>query len=427
MANKVIISILVFLAILSGGLGYHSYTLSQQIYSLNQRLMSFQIEQTAQIGALSGELTTLKEETLASTGSLKAKMDETLTEIDALEGKIDETITKIDILEGEVDGTITKIDILEDDLRSLASNFSQSVFDASKVYQRVSQATVRISDGSGIIGSGFILDTEAHVVTAHHAVNNLPNIYVILPDGRVFQANNIDSSVQSDIAVLTLDDELTIEPPALADSAKVKIGEPVAVIGNPFNLTETLTTGIVSQTNRFVEIRYDSQTRWVANLIQVDAAANPGNSGCPMFNSDGEVIGMIIARVDPDKGDGIYYAVSSNKLRRVTASLIDHGSFDYPWIGVSVTNLTPQEVQIRGLETANGALVTAVLSNSPALSAGIRPNDIITAIDGAAINSVSELTSYLGEHKSPGDAASIELIRGTSEITLSLKVAKQPS
>jgi len=427
MANKVIIGILVFLVILSGGLGYHSYTLSQQIYSLSQRLQSFQIEQTAQIGTLSGELTTLREETLASTGSLKVKIDETLTEIDTLEDGLGGAMAKIDTLEEGLGGTMAKIDTLEDDLRGVATNLSQSVFDASKVYQRASQVTVRISDGSGIIGSGFILDAEAHVVTAYHVVNNLPNIYAVLPDGRVFQANNIGSSLQSDIAVLTLDDELTIKPPDLADSAKVEIGEPVAVIGNPFSLTETLTTGIVSQTNRFVEIRYDSQTRWVANLIQVDAAANPGNSGCPMFNSDGEVIGMIIARVDPDKGDGIYYAVSSNKLKRVTASLIDHGSFDYPWIGISVTNLTPQETQTRGLETANGALVTTVLANSPALSAGIRDDDIITAIDGAAIKSVAELTSYLGEHKSPGDTASIKLIRGTSELLLSLKVANQPS
>ncbi len=314
---------------------------------------------------------------------------------------------------------------MEDEISNVTAAFSPSVINASEVYQEVRQAIVRISNGERTIGSGFILDAQAHVVTAHHVTENLPNIYVILSDGRISSATIAGSCQHSDIAVLTLEDELTVDPLALADSATVKIGEPVVTIGNPFDLTETLTSGIVSQINRFVEIETDSETRWVANLIQFDAAANFGNSGGPLLNSEGKVIGMVIARVNPDEGDGIYYAASSNKIRRVAASLIDQGSFDYPWLGVSITNLTPQTAEDRELETTNGVLVKKVFADSPAKTAGIKVDDIIVAIDGMAVRDVADLTSYLGEHKSPDEEATLELIRDTTKMELSVEIGKR--
>jgi len=181
----------------------------------------------------------------------------------------------------------------------VAAQFPQSLINANEVYQRVRQAIVRVSDGERTVGSGFIID--AHVVTAHHVTENLSTIYIILPDGSISPATITGSCQYSDIAVLTLEDELVIESLVLADSASVKIGEPVVTIGNPFDLTETLTSGIVSQTNRFVDIEFDQQGRWMANLIQFDAAVNSGNSGSPLLNSEGEVIGMVIARVNPTR------------------------------------------------------------------------------------------------------------------------------
>jgi len=425
MANKVIIGILVFLVVLCSGLGYYSYTLSQQINSLGGQLSVFQIEQAARIDAISGELTTFRGETLTRISSLIKGLDGNLTRIGTLENEIDQTLASIGTLEDRTVETTAKIDALEGAIRG-AAEVSHIVIDANKVYQRVSQATVRISNGERTIGSGFILDSEAHVVTAHHVVENLTQIYVVLPDGRISKATNAGSCLYSDIAVLTLEDKLAIEPLTLADSASVRLGEPVATIGNPFDLTETLTTGIVSQTNRFAEIDYDLQTRWVANLIQFDAAVNFGNSGCPLLNSEGEVIGMVIARIEPNEGDGIYYAVSSNKVKRVTASLIAQGSFDYPWLGVGIANLTPQMVQTRALETTNGVLVGEILAESPASAAGIEVDDIIMAFDGIPIRNVADLTSYLGEHKSPGEAATITLIRDTVQLELSLEVGQQP-
>ncbi|TET68122.1 MAG: PDZ domain-containing protein [Dehalococcoidia bacterium] len=424
MVNRVIIGILVFLVILYGGLGYYAYTLNQQFNSLSEQLTAFQAEQANRIDAVSDELNALSVETLTRVSYLGGKIDENLTQIATLKGELDGSLTKIGTLEDRLGGTLAKIDILEGEIRDIPE-LPQTVLDASEVYQRVSQATVRISNGERTIGSGFIFDNEAHVLTASHVVENLSQIYVVLPDGRISTATSTGSCLFSDVAVLTLEDELIVEPIMLADSASVRIGEPVAAIGNPLNLTETLTTGIVSQTNRYAEIDYDSQTRWVTNLIQFDAAVNAGNSGCPLVNAEGEVIGVVIARIEPDEGDGIYYAVSSNKVKRVAASLIAQGSFDYPWLGVVITDLTPQIVQTKALETANGVLVTEIAANSPAEAAGIEAEDIIVAIDGVTIRDVATLTSYLGEHKSPGEIATITLIRDTTELELSLEIGKR--
>ncbi|MBA7676328.1 putative serine protease HtrA [subsurface metagenome] len=291
-----------------------------------------------------------------------------------------------------------------------------------KVYQKVNQAVVRISNGQGTVGSGFIYSSEGHVLTAHHVIDKLDEIYVIIPDGKVFPADVVGSCAFSDVAVLKIDDISGIEPPTMADSSKIKVGDPVAAIGNPFDLAESLNAGIISQMNRFADIEYDGQTRWVANLIQFDAAVNFGNSGGPLFDSDGGVIGLVIARVGPEEGDGIYYAVSSNKVRRVADSIIAQGYFDYPWLGIGISDLTPQQVQDIGLESINGVLVTQIVPDSPAKVAGVQVDDIIIAIDSTEARNVAEFTSYLGEYKSPGESTTLTVIRDTITIDMSLEI-----
>ena len=426
MTNKVVIGILIFLVVLSGGLGYHAYTLNQQINFLSEQVVVLQTEQATRIDILSSELTTLRGEILTRFSDLKGEIDKNMIQIDTLEDEIGENLAQIDTLKEKIDGTLAKIDTLEGEIRD-TTGLSQSVIDAHEVYQQVSQATVRISNGERTIGSGFIFDNEGHVLTAQHVVEDLSEIYIVLPDGRISTVTNTGSCLFSDVAVLTLDDELTVEPLKLADSASVRIGEPVAVIGNPFDLGETLTTGIVSQINRYVDIEYNSETRWVSNLIQFDAAVNFGNSGCPLVNAKGEIIGMVIARVEPDEGDGIYYAVTSNKIKRVVDSLITQGFYDYPWLGVGIVNLTPEMVQTKSLETASGVLVQGVITKSPAEAAGVEADDIIVAIDGVTIRDVAALTSYLGESKSPGETATLTLNRDNRELKLSLETGKRPS
>ena len=135
---------------------------------------------------------------------------------------------------------------------------------------------------------------------------------------------------------------------------------------------------------------------------------------------------MVIGRVDPNLGDGIYYAVSSNKVKRVADSLIDHGFFDYPWLGVEITNLTPEIVRTIGLETTNGVLVKGVMTNEPAEAAGVKVDDIIVGINEATVREVADLICYLGEYASQGEVVVLELLRGGEKLELSITVGKRP-
>lgn len=382
MFNKLIIGILVFLLVLTGILGAYAFNLVGEIDALSQQLTVSQEQQAAQISALSDELATFRGETIA------------------------------------------RIDALDDELGSVTTGLEQSVINAGKLYQEVSKGIVRISDGEKVVGSGFVFNAAGHVVTPQHVVEGQAQIDVILHDGSISAATIIGSCEHSDVAVLTLEHELAVEAIALADSTTVRVGEPVVVIGSPLDLPGTITSGIVSQTHRFVEVGYDSKTRWVANLIQFDAAVNFGNSGGPLLNSKGEVIGMVIARVDPKLGDGVYYAVSSNKVKRVALSIIDRGSFDYPWLGVEIVNLTPETVRTRNLETVNGVLVERTTADSPAEAAGIKANDVMVAIDGRTVRQKADLTCYLGEYKSPDEVVTLALIRDGAKLELSLKLGK---
>ena len=423
MINKVLIGILVFLVILSGALGAYSYLLTREIDTLGEQLTVFQDNFTA----FEAESITRFDVLEKGIGTLENELSGTPTKIATLEDELSGTQNKIGTLEDELSGTLARIGTLDGEIKNVAAQIPESGINTISIYQGVSQAVVRISNGYEVVGSGFIIDADAHVVTAYHVVEPLSKIDVILPDGSFSAARVIGTSKYSDIAILILEEPPVIEPLTLADSDRVKIGEPVVTIGNPFEETETLTAGIVSQINRLAEIEYATETRGVANLIQFDAAVNFGNSGCPLLNSEGEAIGLVIARVNPQEGDGIYYAVSSNKLKRVATSLIDKGYFDYPWIGVLITNLTPQVAQNRELETISGVVIVQVVAGSPAEAAGIEVDDIIVAIDGIAVRDTADFISYLGENTSPDDIVSLTLIRDSAKQELSLKIGKRPS
>jgi S1-C subfamily serine protease len=294
---------------------------------------------------------------------------------------------------------------------------------ADTVYQTVSQSVVSISDGENTIGSGFVYDDNGRVVTANHVVNELSTIYIVLPDGRTTPASVVGTCPLSDVAVLALERQFDVMPLTLADSAVINIGEPVVTIGSPFDEAGTITAGIVSQLNRYESIGDETESSWIANLIQFDAPANFGNSGGPLFNVDGEVVGIIVARVEPELGDGISYAVSSNKVRRVADAIIESGSFDYPWLGVTVSDITPTMAEMIGRASINGALVGQVISGGPAALAGVRSNDIVTAINNVSVNSTADLVSYLGEYTSPGDSATLTIIRNDTEIELTVTLS----
>ncbi|TET47441.1 MAG: PDZ domain-containing protein [Dehalococcoidia bacterium] len=421
MVNKITIGLLVLLLFFVGGFGYYTYTFHQQVNMMRVELNTFQNEQAARTEAIQSEIISLNNELRAGLDNLGAEIDKNIAHSVDLEDKVGASLAVIDTLEQRVSGNLEEIASIKQELTE-AAEIAGPVMNTPKVYQKVNQAVVRISNGQGTVGSGFIYSSEGHVLTAHHVIDKLDEIYVIIPDGKVFPADVVGSCAFSDVAVLKIDDISGIEPPTMADSSKIKVGDPVAAIGSPFDLAESLNAGIISQMNRFADIEYDGQTRWVANLIQFDAAVNFGNSGGPLFDSDGGVIGLVIARVGPEEGDGIYYAVSSNKVRRVADSIIAQGYFDYPWLGIGISDLTPQQVQDIGLESINGVLVTQIVPDSPAKVAGVQVDDIIIAIDSTEARNVAEFTSYLGEYKSPGESTTLTVIRDTITIDMSLEI-----
>jgi 2-alkenal reductase len=413
MTNKIIIGILVLLVVIAGGIGYYSFTLNEQVDRLSERLTAFETLQEARSRTLSDDLASLHTEMQSSINDVESQVAGARTGIDTL-GKdlvmAEDRITSLEKGVGNLDERIT----------SAVVQMSHSAIDASAVYEKVIRATVRVSDGQSIIGSGFIYDNQGHVITAYHVINGLSPIYIELDNGQVSRAVITGSSSFSDIAVLKLEDSPSIEPVTLADSAKVSIGEPVIAIGSPLNMRDTLTSGIISQVNRFTN--YGNDSNWVANLLQFDAPVNSGNSGGPLVNASGEVIGVVVARIEAGEGDGIYYAVSSNKARRVAEAIIASGSFPYPWVGVGISDLTPRIAEQRTLTTTNGVLVSEVYSDGPAQAAGIQTDDIILSIDGILVRDSAELTSYLGEYKSPGDQVVIEVLRGTNGLRLTFEI-----
>ncbi|MFC1963856.1 trypsin-like peptidase domain-containing protein [Chloroflexota bacterium] len=426
MTNKAILTLLVFILLTSLGLAYYSHTLNQQIEALDSQLVTLGQEQNQRSNQLDEKIASLREETNAGLDLLSGKISETESEVGALGNELENTRNSITSTQGEIAQSKTEISDLQANLNKV-KDMSAAVINAEEVFQEVSHTAVRISNGERTIGSGFLYDSQGHVVTAYHVIEDLSQIYVIFPDGRVSLVTDTAISQESDVAILTITNRPDFDPPPVANSDEAHIGEPVVAIGSPFDMADTMTAGIISQVNRFTEISSGSRSRWIANLIQFDAPANFGNSGCPLFNARGEVVGMVIARVQPGEGDGIYYAVSANKLRKVADALIANGSFAYPWVGVNISDLTPEIVQDRGLDSIYGALVRSISPESPAEATGIVRDDVIVGIDGFAIRNVADLTSYLGEHRVPGEETTLQIIRGGNELNLSLTVGTSPS
>ncbi len=418
---KWVLTLAVLLVVAGGGLGYYSFSLGQQVDLLNRELDAVRSGQETQLQELNENLASFRNETIAGLGNLEEGMERNLSRIDTLSQQQAGNQATITALQEGLSRTTSEVENLAAQVGP-ASRLTEAVMETAQIYRDAGGAVARISDGSRTVGTGFLYDRQAHVVTAHHVVADLNRIFAVFPDGRSFQASLAGSSEFSDVAVLKLEGEPGIQPLTLADSAAVQIGQPVAAIGSPFNLADTLTRGIVSQVDRFVDIEYDSQVHWIANLLQFDAAVNFGNSGCPLIDADGRVVGMVIARVPPDEGDGIHYAVSSNKVKRVADAIMAEGRFDYPWLGVDISDLTPLAARAVGLESVHGVLVNAVRTGAPAHRAGIRRDDVVIAFDGVPVKNVAALTSYLGEHKSPNDTATLTLIRAGEELRVTLEV-----
>ena len=268
------------------------------------------------------------------------------------------------------------------------------------------------------LGSGFIIDKDGYIITNNHVVAGADEIKVKLVDGREFKAKVIGRDTKTDLALIKISSFFENLPVLkLGDSDKIRVGDWVIAVGNPFGLEHTVTQGIISATGRVIGSGpYD-------NFLQTDAPINPGNSGGPLVNLKGEVIGINTAIIA--SGQGIGFAIPSDMAKNVISQIREKGKVIRGWIGVSVQTITPDMVEAFGLKNTNGALVAEVIPGGPADSAGIKRGDVIISFDGKTINKMSDLPFTVAE-TSVGKTVPVKVIRDKKELSLNVNVREMP-
>ena len=297
-------------------------------------------------------------------------------------------------------------------------------------------------------GSGFVWDKDGHIVTNNHVIDGAELIRVNLSNGDSVIATLVGRDSQSDLAVLKIDvpaDEL--QPIEVADSTKAKIGQIVIAIGNPFQLSSSMTTGIISGLNRSLQLDSTDAsglTYTIPDVIQTDAAINPGNSGGVLVDIEGKLLGVTTAIESPVRANsGVGYVVPSVIVKKLVPILIKDGSYQQPWIGISGRSLTPEVAEAMDLDrTQRGALVADITVDSPADKAGLQGSaktakidgqdvkvggDIITAADGNPITDFEDLVAFLARYATVGQTIKLSVLREGKPIEVALTLAARPT
>ncbi|MBO48525.1 MAG: trypsin [Candidatus Nitrosopelagicus sp.] len=343
-----------------------------------------------------------------------------------------EVVDRVESVEKKIDAIVEITDV---DVELTPTE----IFKSSE--ESVVQVNILRGETDGGVGSGFVYSEQGHIITNQHVVKKANKVTITFLDGESYIGEVIGRDADLDIAVVKVDsNDLTkMKPIKIGDSSKLMVGEKIIAIGNPFGLSGSMTSGIISQIGRLLpqETGYS-----IPDVIQTDAAINPGNSGGPLINMRGEVVGVNTA-IQSTTGEftGIGFAVPSNTLKKVVPVLIGEGEFKHPWMGISGTDVDPELAKVRELESSKGFVVVSVIDGSPAEKAGLKgvsqtreidgrefpvDGDIILEIDGKTVRKISDILIHLQREKHVGDEMIITVLRTGVVMDLVMTLEERP-
>jgi S1-C subfamily serine protease len=319
-----------------------------------------------------------------------------------------------------------------------------------EIFEKSEAGVVRINvkrpanDARGIggVGSGFVYDTQGHIITNDHVVQNAEKITITFLDGRTYKAKIIGQDTYTDLAVVQVNASSDVLVPLpVGDSSKLRVGEPIAAIGNPFGLSGSMSSGIISQVGRLLP----SQDRGfqIPDIIQTDAAINPGNSGGPLLNMRGEVVGINTA-IQSESGDfaGVGFAIPTNTVQKIIPVLIENKTYHHPWVGISGRDIDPDLAEILNLKDARGFLIINVLDDSPAQKAGLRGTtetkevdgvryqiggDVVLGVDSKTVRKIDDILIHLQREKKVGDDMILQILRDGKVTDVVINLHERPS
>jgi S1-C subfamily serine protease len=344
---------------------------------------------------------------------------------------------EIVVSNGHTASTVGEITPLYSESLSLIEIFEKS----EPGVVRVNVQRNEIENETNGLGSGFVFDKKGHIITNAHVINDAKKVVVTFLDGRSYNAEIIGIDEFTDLAVIKVNaDFALLQPLPLGDSSNLKVGESIAAIGNPFGLSGSMTSGIVSQLGRLLP---SGSGYSIPDVIQTDAAINPGNSGGPLLNMRGEVVGINTA-IQSTTGEftGVGFAIPSQTVVKIIPALIEKGEYKHPWIGISGRDIDPDLAKVLGLKDAVGFLVITVVENSPASKAGLIGSektievdgvnypvggDIILSVDEIEVRQIDDILIYLQRAKSVGDDMVLEILRDNRTTNITVILQERPN
>ena len=345
-------------------------------------------------------------------------------------------------MQNQIDQNELQVQNQIDEINNLILDESKTL-SLMEIFEKAEPGVVRVNtirnqtSDIGGVGSGFVFDKMGHIITNAHVIEGSTKTVVTFLDGRSYNAEIIGMDEYTDIGVIKVNADLKLlNPLSLGDSSNLNVGEPIAAIGNPFGLSGSMSSGIVSQMGRLLP---SGSGYSIPDVIQTDAAINPGNSGGPLLNMRGNIVGINTA-IQSTTGEftGVGFAVPSQTVAKIVPTLISDGEYKHPWIGISGRDIDPDTANVLGLKDALGFLIITVVENSPASDAGLVGSDrmikvdgmeypvggdIIMAVDGMDVRKIDDILIHLQRVKTVGDEMNLEILRDgrTTNVTIILQ------